>query len=572
MTKRRFLPILLCLLVSAAAFYALLFPASPLTRPQGAAPAEVDDRPTLVPHLSARPVNVPPGAEPVPPAREGQIRGRVVDLRTRAPVDGARVFVPRTSEDALFLSDAAVRTDARGEFTLERRAPERTALWVTASGYLPWQGVADVTAANVEVELDAGVTLDGVVVDLSGSPIQGVLVSCAPSKQRLGWPHDPRFLSDLGTSGGVGETDFNGRFSIGGLAPDATYEVQARKLGWTRAGTFTPQKVTPGRQDLRIVMRREAVLRVRVQADDGSILTEEATVILTPPDGWGWSSSLERQLDGRLQRETTLPTKDGWVTYRLSQTTPLSGDAVTEVEVEATAPGLAVGSARAGISPDSESEIVLVLRRTSSDRVRMPVSFRAHLPTGEPLRGGFTVMIRTPAGEYWTSAMVFGDDGITLRSRDLPPGANAIRVGPGLGVENDQFWPVADWYEFVVQAVGPAQSVELPCRGNRLQLRVTSPEGQAVRGYDLRVRADVGARRVGNWRFVRDLPLALEASPPELFVSPGKSSLEFSLSDVGGAEVLVEAPGDGSGLTLDVRLERGKEVPWSAIFERHEGR
>lgn len=572
MTRRRIIPILLSVLVSAAALYALLFPASPSPRPQGAAPAEEGARPILAPHLSARPADAPPVTEPATSERAGRIRGRAIDLRSRAPVAGARVFVPGTSKDALLVSDAAVRTDAGGEFTLELRGPERTALWATAPGYLPWQGTADVTVASLEIALDPGVTLDGVAVDLSGDPVQGVLVSCAPAKQRLGWPQDPRFLSDIGTSGGVGETDFNGRFSIGGLAPDATYEVFARKRGWTRAGTFMPQRVSPGRQDLRIVMRREAVLRVKVQSDDGSMLTEEATVILTPPDGWGWSSSLERQVDGRVQRETTLPTRDGWVAYRLSQTTPLARDAVAEVEVEATAPGLAVGSARASISPDSESEIVLVLRRDNSERFRMPVSFRAHLPTGEPVRGGFTVMIRTPAGEYWTSAMVFDDDGIALHSRDLPPGTNAIRIGPGLGVENDQFWPVGEWHEFVVQSAGPIQSVELPCRGNRLDIRVMDPDGEAVRGYDLRVRADTGTRRMGNWRLVRDLPVGIEVAPPALLVSPGKTFLEFSLSDIGGAEALVEASGDGSALTLDVRLQPGKEVPWSTIFERHEGR
>lgn len=572
MTRRRHLPVLLSLLVSGAAFYALLFGTESSPHPPASARRAAQEHSIQAPILRALPV------EPV--SRVGiaqdkplkRVRGRVLSVIDRAPVKGASVFLAAAREHALVRADSAVRTDSAGEFSLELETLQKATLWVTASGYLPWQGAADEAAEHVQILLDPGVTLDGVVVDLSGSPVQGVHVSCAPSRQRLGWPHDSRFYSTLGSAGGVGASGSDGRFSITGLAPDTAYEVHARKHGWVRSGQFVPTAFKPGFRDLRVVMRREAGLRVRIQAEDGSPLTEEATTILTPPDGWGWSSSLERQVDSRLRRETTLPSDDGWITYRLSQTAPPGDDAVPEVEIEATAPGYAVVIARTAISPESDAESVLSLTELDPGRRLVPVSFRAHLPTGEPLRGGFTAVIRTAAGEHWSSAMVFDDTGSAARVRKLPPGRSAIRIGPGLGIENDQFWPVAEWFEFDVAAAGPVGTVEVPCRGNPLKLRVTTADGAVVRGYDLRVRSDVGPKRVGNWRFVRDLPMGPDADPPVLFLTQGRTSLELSLSDVGGAEVSVEASGDGSELTLEIQLEKGKEVPWRAIFERHEAR
>jgi hypothetical protein len=110
-------------------------------------------------------------------------------------------------------------TDADGRFSLDGLAPGRQTMKVTARGWAPVQQVVDVRAGatvDIALALDAGVTLEGEVVDASGDPVG-----------------DARIQAFLG----------NDRVAVGARsAPDGRFTLEALPPGSLRLEVWSKEK------------------------------------------------------------------------------------------------------------------------------------------------------------------------------------------------------------------------------------------------------------------------------------------------------------------------------------------
>src|SRR5882672_2944382 len=150
-----------------------------------------------------------------------RLRGRVLDA-AGAPIVGAQVDVQHAPSDSFNTHDpsfhhavsrvASVVTGARGEFAVEVANGQLFQLVVSSGGYGPARVPHCKAAEVVEVRLQRGATLFGVVVHRADkSPVAGAVVAVSPR------PSDGQ-LSALGARSEA-VTDDAGRYRIEGLAP-----------------------------------------------------------------------------------------------------------------------------------------------------------------------------------------------------------------------------------------------------------------------------------------------------------------------------------------------------------------
>lgn len=158
------------------------------------------------------------GPAPPPAALTGNIRGRLLNAVTSAPIAGATVALQPASTPA-------VVSNAAGEFAFDGVAPGSYALVVTAAGFdsgtLPLQVRAGMTSDAGPVALQASVTsgsLGGIVTDrATGAPLTGALVSID------------------GASTGSIYSAVDGSYLFPNLVPGAV-TVRVSKAGYVAAG------------------------------------------------------------------------------------------------------------------------------------------------------------------------------------------------------------------------------------------------------------------------------------------------------------------------------------------------
>jgi len=148
-----------------------------------------------------------------------------------APVKGAEVQLEAEAtlpRGTLYFQTE--KTGARGEAVFPYLLPKTQDLTVTAPGYLLFTREAVLPGAQgrtrVEVVLERGLAIEGVVLEANGSPASGVPVFVAPEGT------DPRWLSGeraLGFSETRTRTDSKGRFRATGLVAGRNYMVLARR-------------------------------------------------------------------------------------------------------------------------------------------------------------------------------------------------------------------------------------------------------------------------------------------------------------------------------------------------------
>ena len=245
------------------------------------------------------------------------VSGRVYD-GDGDPVAGARVLVTArpddrdydwsalasTAVDSPFL--CAARSDASGEYLLER-VPTRQALWILAlppppaqdgerpGHFEPLRVVEGEVRTGLDLVLEPGTTLDGVVRDDDGAPIEGVAVEAFHTR----WGRT--------SPGRLATTDADGRFRVGPLPFGAT-RVEFSCEGYRDA--VQPTKLVEGVLEL---MEQELAPTVPVTGavvDGGGWGIEGAQVIarLGPQsrrerattDAYG-NFELEGLTDGRWQ-------------------------------------------------------------------------------------------------------------------------------------------------------------------------------------------------------------------------------------------------------------------------------
>ena len=159
-------------------------------------------------------VHVPQGASEVNhdvllPLAE--IRGVVRDAETGTPISGADVSVSTSAAkqgeaDEQIDTHMGTLTDREGRFRLRNLVARRVDVKVTHEGYAPsdyWEIEVTPQGKDLDVRLEKGVRLHGIVTDDTGTPMAGVSVGLDP---------DPRGLdfARVATTTGSGEFEFRG--------------------------------------------------------------------------------------------------------------------------------------------------------------------------------------------------------------------------------------------------------------------------------------------------------------------------------------------------------------------------
>jgi len=158
------------------------------------------------------------------------ITGQVVDARTFQPLRGAVVSAARVKDakpDAP--PNIGFRTGIDGRFILRGVAPGIVNFYVSKAGYAPgpYASVRPATDGeqidNVILTVPPGASLGGRILDESGQPVTGESITVRPARP-----------STDGTRGqpaaGVGSSDDDGQYWIGGLSP-GEYVVTVGRSG-----------------------------------------------------------------------------------------------------------------------------------------------------------------------------------------------------------------------------------------------------------------------------------------------------------------------------------------------------
>ena len=193
------------------------------------------------------------------------IGGRVIDGEG-APVAGANVaMVYLDMSRLLFSADGRaepITTDGEGRFRIERVAAGRVAFIAAADDLAPSNieelavvdnGVYD----DLQLQLNGGATVQGIVVDDQQQPVAGAKVVVRPFER----PNDPDFLKlALKIRHIEVETGADGRFVAKGMTGERLV-LQAQKSGYTTALRLG---VKLDGKDVKIEIQRGAVIHGRV--------------------------------------------------------------------------------------------------------------------------------------------------------------------------------------------------------------------------------------------------------------------------------------------------------------------
>jgi protocatechuate 3,4-dioxygenase beta subunit len=221
------------------------------------------------------------------------IRGRVVDGRDE-PVVGARVGarVERSGGGMSFSGTLGMApTGPDGRFELEDVEPGMIRLTVDAAGYIQLvRGGVEVSAGrdveNVELVLQRGAVVEGVVTGPDGSTVIGARVAVVPEGQPVG-------MMRVWFSGVASDGD--GRYRLAGVEPGRR-TIAAQLEGFDRAVAEIEVVSGENRLDLRLGAGQQ--VSGRVTGSRGEPLPH-ASVRLAPPGERWWA------------RHTPPPTRQG---------------------------------------------------------------------------------------------------------------------------------------------------------------------------------------------------------------------------------------------------------------------
>lgn len=173
------------------------------------------------------------------------VSGKVVSAADGRPVAGALAW---SYHDI----GAFTRTAADGTYRIATSAEPDTEVQAAASGF--FQASGDLRSGEggerrgPTLALDPAVRAGGVVVDESGRGIAGAEITATlqdTSRPLFRFRHSP--------GGGTARSGDSGRFVLGSLAPDASYDLRIVKPGFAPARTeLLPERAASG---LRIVLR-----------------------------------------------------------------------------------------------------------------------------------------------------------------------------------------------------------------------------------------------------------------------------------------------------------------------------
>ncbi len=179
------------------------------------------------------------------------VAGRVVDASGKRPLAAALVW-PR-HDPGLF-----VLTDEKGGFEIVASPGEDLWVQAEATGFLAQSQRLSIAERAPTLALTAAVAVNGQVVDDDGVPLPGVHLEAvgvfSPQQARALLPDrvDSRSLSGL-----------QGRFTLGNLHPDGTYELTAAKAGFVTSRLTVSDPAHSGKKlRIRLEQNRPAFGRV----------------------------------------------------------------------------------------------------------------------------------------------------------------------------------------------------------------------------------------------------------------------------------------------------------------------
>jgi protocatechuate 3,4-dioxygenase beta subunit/5-hydroxyisourate hydrolase-like protein (transthyretin family) len=245
----------------------------------------------------AVPIVPPPADIAVPMTRGLSLAGRVLLAGSRQPVPNATVAwrptdAARSEIETIFASlvtgEDTTATDADGQFVLEDLPGGNITLFVSHAEYAPSRTNVTVPArSSINVTVNSGATLAGVVMLDQGAPAMGAVVAVTAAGERMGMmPPD------------TVTTDSNGRFRFSRLR-EGSYTLVARaptgaSLPWTVAVAGAEE-----RNDLVLTLKSGATIRGSVRG----LRRDAQANIFVMAHGEGYYDSTYTDADGSF----TLP-------------------------------------------------------------------------------------------------------------------------------------------------------------------------------------------------------------------------------------------------------------------------
>lgn len=256
------------------------------------------------------------------------VRGVVLDSRGE-PVSGKIGLLTRTKTGS---GGSQLVTDAEGRFTIadldpKRYAPEVTSFELRHPAHLPArltgfdERVGPDGWAFVEVRLEEGATLTGVVRDADGQPIENADLLLLPkgvSPDGSWW--ERRAL----------RTDAEGRYAFGGL-PDGAWMLRGRTKGWILETPLAIELTEREHRPLDLRFGRGRTLTGRVVDGEGRPIPGAEIAIGDVMDSFGMGREQNADAEGRF-RYVGLSMERRAFTLFLSYL-PLLSDVPLEVEV-----------------------------------------------------------------------------------------------------------------------------------------------------------------------------------------------------------------------------------------------
>jgi len=222
-----------------------------------------------------------------------ELRARVIDRSTRAPIAAAQVAV---FDPTPGISPLVASSDDKGELLLRGLLPQELRLEVTHAGHAPRSLDSKLPLVGaLVIELDGEASVSGNVVDESGRPVSDALLSVST---RDGLPVNLQSAStamlhtgELGVTRGpvpkipitfsvelslgtlASQSDAQGAFRIAGLAPTPVV-LSAAHAGYAASSVQLTDLVPHGeRRDVRIVLRAAGRVEGSIHDLSGRALT-----------------------------------------------------------------------------------------------------------------------------------------------------------------------------------------------------------------------------------------------------------------------------------------------------------
>jgi len=377
----------------------------------------------------------------------GSLRGTVTGP-DGAPVAGVEARLNPIATADWFGGDAArvsAKTDEAGRFALDAVPPGKRRLAVDAAGFVPYASEPiefedEKEAPALAVKLEAGVTIAGRVLDAAGAPIEGASVTASSANRRGGPPASRKATSDA-----------TGAYVVRGLAPDATFFVNATAPDHEVASRTG---VPGGAESIDFTLKRNAGISGVVQRPDGSPMSARFSVRATATGGpafpfGGGGGNGPGGFGGRSQREESFTDAEG--RFFLKGVRAGGANVVAKAEGFADAEPLAVDVPAEGVAENvgltlkEAGGITGVVLRASD---RTPVE-GARVRDGKPDPG---------FGEFFASAFAPGSqetplDG-TFTLAGLAPGTHSVSV-------SHAEFPTVTVDEILVPAGPPVGPIEI---------------------------------------------------------------------------------------------------------------